>query len=339
MDRFVGMAVFTKVVEGNSFASAARHFGLSPAMVSKHVQALEERLGARLLNRTTRRVSTTEVGQEYYGRSVRILAEVEEADSAASDLQTMPRGLLKVSAPLSFGTRHVTPIIADYLAVHPQVSVDLSLDDRYVDLLEEGFDLAIRVGRLPDSSLIARRLAATPMVICASPLYLERHGAPQTPRDLAGHNCLAYSFSATRGAWHFLDTERSEEVVDVSGRFSANNGEALRVLALKGEGILLAPAFIVDKDIEASHLIALLPGYTTADIPIHAVYPHSRDLSAKVRTFVDFLATRFTCPTKTDRNLRAGDAESRQTKRRPSTSDRKRPIQRPAVSEAETSSS
>ena len=190
MDRFVTMSVFARVVEGSSFASAARHFEMSPAMVSKHIQTLEQQLGVRLLNRTTRRVSTTEAGQEYYERSLRILAEIGEADRAASDLQVTPRGRLKVSAPVTFGTRYVAPAVSEYLAAYPDVSVDLALDDRPLDLVADGFDLAIRFGELADSSLIARRLGSAHMVLCASPTYIMRHGAPASLDELGRSNCL-----------------------------------------------------------------------------------------------------------------------------------------------------
>lgn len=195
MDRFNGMAVFVKVVEASSFAAAARHFGMSPAMVSKHVQTLEERLGVRLLNRTTRRVSATEVGQNYYEHCVRILSDIEEAERAAGDLQTAPRGLLRVSASVSFGMRHLAPAIADYLATYPEVSIELSLDDPYVDLLEERFDVAIRLGRLADSSLIARKLGSVETILCASPAYL---GGTALRKYRAISPSIIVSFTLTR---------------------------------------------------------------------------------------------------------------------------------------------
>ena len=293
MDRYASMAIFAKVVEGSSFAGAARHFRISPAVVSKNVQAIEQRLGVRLLNRTTRRVTPTEVGLTYYRNCLRILADVDETERAASDLNATARGLLKVTAPYTFGTAHIAPAIADYLATHPDVSVELALNDRFVDLLEEGFDLAIRVGDLPDSTLIARRLIETSTVLCASPLYLERYGEPRTLDDLAKHNCLIYPLSGLRGEWRFLDPDGREEVVQVSGRFIANNGDALRVLALRGEGIVRLPMFILEQDLAAGRLVRLLPLYEAKKFPVHAVYPPGQFLSAKVRTFVDFIAARF----------------------------------------------
>lgn len=293
MDRYSGMTVFVKVAETNSFAATARHLGMSPAMVSRHIQLLEERLGARLLNRTTRRVSLTEVGQIYHERCLRILSELEAADRAASELQSVPRGRLRVTAPMTFGTRHLAPIVAAYLRLYPEVEIDLSLDDRYVDLLEEGFDLAIRVGTLADSSLIARRLTMAEMVLCASPEYLEREGAPLTPRDLERHNCLLYAYSRSRNEWHFTGPDGTEETIPVGGRFVANNGDALRIVAREAIGIILAPLSVVKEELRTGHLVRLLPEYRTAAFPVHAVYPHSRFLSAKARTFIDFLVSSF----------------------------------------------
>jgi DNA-binding transcriptional LysR family regulator len=290
LDRITGMAVFAKVVESASFAAAARHFDMSPAMVSKHVSTLEGRLGVRLLNRTTRRVSATEVGQDYYERCLRILSDLEDADRAAGNLQTAPRGLLRVTTSVSFGARQLAPLVAEYLAAYPDVSIELSLHDHYVDLLKERVDLAIRLGTLSDSSLIARKLCAVEMVLCASPGYLKANGTPQKPRDLVKHNCLPHATSRT---WTFSDRTGKEEVVRVSGRLSANGGDALLALAVKDSGIALAPDYLVGDDLTAGRLVRLLPDYTTRDTPVYAVYPHSQYLSAKTRTFIDFLASRF----------------------------------------------
>jgi DNA-binding transcriptional LysR family regulator len=286
------MAVFAKVVESASFAAAARHFDMSPAMVSKHVSTLEDRLGVRLLNRTTRHVSATEVGQDYYERCLRILSELEDADRAAGDLQTAPRGLLRVTTSVSFGSRQLAPAIADYLVAYPDVSIDLRLHDNYVDLLEERIDLAIRLGQLSDSSLIARKLCAVEMIPCASPGYLAAHGTPQKPRDLIKHNCLIYTHAAPR-AWTFVDRNGKEEGVRVSGRVSGNGGDALLALAVRDTGIALGPDYLVGDDLTAGRLIRLLPDYTTQDTPVYAVYPHGQYLSPKTRTFIDFLASRF----------------------------------------------
>lgn len=295
------MSVFAKVVESASFAAAARHFDMSPAMVSKHVRTLEDRLGVRLLNRTTRRVSATEVGQNYYERCLRILGELEDAERAAGDLQTAPRGLLRVTTSVSFGARQLAPAIADYLVAYPDVSIDLSLHDNYVDLVEERIDLAIRLGQLADSSLIARKLYAVEMVLCASPGYLAANGTPQKPRDLVKHNCLIYTYAAPR-TWTFTDAGGKAEVIRISGRLLANSGDALLALALKDTGLLLAPDYLVADELRAGRLIRLLPEYKTQETPVYAVYPHSHYLSAKTRTFIDFLAARFAHPPQSKQN-------------------------------------
>jgi DNA-binding transcriptional LysR family regulator len=287
------MAVFAKVVDAGSFAAAARHFGMSPAMVTAHVQTLEKRLGVRLLNRTTRRVSMTEVGQNFYERCLRILSELEEAEGAAGELQSTPRGLLRVTAPVSFGTRQLAPAIADYLVSYPNVSIDLSLDDPYLDLLEKRFDLAIRLGHLADSSLIARKLCTLATILFASPGYLEKNGVPRAPRDLIGHNCLVYTYATPQSVWTFVDQNGKEDAVRISGRFLADSGDALLALVLRDGGIALAPDYLVEDDLKAGRLVRLLPEYATLETAVHAVYPHSRHLSAKTRTFIDFLASRF----------------------------------------------
>jgi DNA-binding transcriptional LysR family regulator len=290
------MAVFAKVVDTASFAEAARHFGMSPAMVSKHVRTLEERLGVRLLNRTTRRVGATEVGQNYYERCLRILSELDDAERAAGDAQAAPCGLLRVTAPVSFSFRHLAPAIAEYLGAYPEVSIDLNLNDHYVDLVAERFDVAIRVGHLADSSLMSRKLCSVAMMVCASPAYLEKNGAPREPGDLTKHNCLIYTYATQQTAWRFADRNGEEYVVRVNGRFLANNGDALRAVAVKDAGLVFAPDFIVEDDLQAGRLVRLLPEFATGETPVHAVYPHSKFLSAKTRTFIDFLAARCSHP-------------------------------------------
>jgi len=286
------MTVFTKVVESTSFAAAARHFDMSPAMVSKHVRTLEERLGVRLLNRTTRHVSATEVGQNYYERCLRILSELEDAERAAGDLQVAPRGLLRVTTSVSFGAHQLAPAIADYLIAYPDVSVDLLLQHNYIDLVEERIDLAIRLGQLSDSSLIAKKLYAIGTVLCASPGYLAENGTPQQPRDLVEHNCLIYTYAAGR-TWTFTDPNGNAEVIRISGNLLANSGDALLAFALKDTGIVLAPDYLVADELVAGRLIRLSPEYKTQETPVYAVYPNGHFLSAKTRTFIDFLAARF----------------------------------------------
>jgi DNA-binding transcriptional LysR family regulator len=314
VDRVTSLSVFAKVVELSSFAAASRHFGLSPAMVSKHIQALEERLGARLLNRTTRRVSPTEAGRAFYERATRILADLDEAEQAASALQATPRGLLRLNGPLSFGVRHLAPAIADYLAASPEAEIDVTLSDRVVDLVDEGFDLAIRIARLADSSLIARRIAPCRIVACAAPSYLKMHGAPRRPADLAAHNCLGYSYAALRNEWRFAGPDGVESV-RVAGRLNANNGDVLRLAALRGAGIVIQPSFLVGDDLASGALVPILPGYVPDELVIQAVYPHSRHLSVKVRSFVDFLIARFGHEPEWDR-WRTPEGNMKQTRRR-----------------------
>ncbi|RJS25822.1 LysR family transcriptional regulator [Corallococcus sp. H22C18031201] len=293
MDRMTSMAVFTKVVASGSLSQAARELGLSPAGVSHHLTTLEDWLGARLLHRTTRKLSLTEVGAGFHARCLRILEDVEDARGAAGAQQAVPRGRLKVNAPISFGTRHLSQAISDYLLAYPEVGVDITLNDRKVDLVEEGIDVAVRIGALPDSSLVARRLAPSRSILCAAPDYVARAGAPRTPADLVHHECLEYAYRATPGEWRFRGADGQESVVRVSGRLTASNGELLRVALLKGLGVSLTPSFLIGEDVAAGRLVRLLPEYAPPEVGIHAVYPRGRHLSAKVRSFIDFLVDRF----------------------------------------------
>jgi DNA-binding transcriptional LysR family regulator len=291
MDRVAGMGVFTKVVATGSFSEAARELRVSQASVTKQVKELEGWLGARLLNRTTRRLSLTEVGAGFYERSARILEAVEEARSAAGALQTVPRGRLRINAPVSFGLLHLAPAVTEFLNIYPEVSIEMLVNDRVMDLLEGEFDLGVRIGRLGDSSLIARRIAPVRLVVCAE--YLARHGVPQTPEDLASHNCLEYTYFESRGEWHLQDPTGAEIVVPVSGRYLANNADVLRSTALAGGGIILVPTFLIGDDLRAGRLVRLLSNYPPPAQALHALYPPGRHLSAKVRTFLDFLVARF----------------------------------------------
>jgi len=293
MDRVAGMAVFTKVVATGSFSAAARELRVSQASVTKQIKELEGWLGARLLNRTTRRLSLTEIGAGFYERSTRILEAVAEARSAAGALQTAPRGRLRINAPVSFGLLHLAPAVTEFLNVYPDVSIEMLVNDRVVDLLEGEFDVGVRIGRLGDSSLIARRIAPVRLVVCAAPEYLARHGVPQTPEDLASHNCLEYTYFESRGEWHLRDPTGADIVVPVSGRYLANNADVLRSTALAGGGIILVPTFLIGDDLRAGRLVRLLSNYPPPEQALHALYPPGRHLSAKVRTFVDFLVVRF----------------------------------------------
>ena len=288
MDNFTAMAVFTRVVEANSFTEAARRLGMSKAAVSKQVSKLEERLGARLLNRTTRRLSLTEVGAAFYERSARIVAEVEEAELTVSRLNATPRGTLKIDVPVNFGMQYLAPLLPPFMQQHPELRVDMAFNDRFVDLIEEGCDLAVRIGQLSDSSLVARKLAETKSVICAAPSYWQRRGRPQDPSDLAEHDCFAYSYLATGSEWP-LRGPGGEVAVRVSGSLTANNGDVLRQAAVGGLGVVAMPVFIVCDDLRAGRLEPVLRDWEPPTRGIYAVYPHNRHLSAKVRAFIDHL--------------------------------------------------
>lgn len=287
-----GLSVFVAAVEEGSLAAAARRFGLSPAMAGKHLSAVESNLGARLLQRTTRKLHLTEVGQSYYRRCKRILEELDEANREASDVQGTARGVLKVAAPVTFGAMHLGDVIARYLEAHPKVSVELLLNDQFVDLLDVGADLAVRIGRLPDSDLIARRLSPCRMVACASPKYVRDHGAPQTPGDLERHSLLAFSGAAS-STLSFADTEGRAHIVDAPSRLLANNMQILLNAALAGVGVAYGPTFVFGEYLERGELVALLPDYRTLELAIHAVYPSSRHVTLKARRFIECLIDAF----------------------------------------------
>jgi len=292
MEPLSALSAFVRIAETGSVSQAARDLGLSKSAASKKLAALEDRLGARLVNRTTRRLSLTEVGAAFLERAQRVLAELEEAEQAVGRLSAEPRGTLRVSAPMSFGVLHVAPALGGFMTRYPDIAVALDLNDRRVDVVEEGYDVAIRVADLPDSSLVARRLAPARRVVCASPAYWRRRGVPAHPRDLAGHECLIYTYLPAPNEWRFRDAG-SPLTVRVDGRLKANNGDALREAAMAGLGVCLAPTFIVGPDLRAGRLAVALEAFEDPAPAIHAVYPHRRHLSAKVRAFVDFLAERF----------------------------------------------
>ena len=292
MDRLVSMQVFVRVVEKGSFSAAAEDFRISATMVGKHIAALEERLGARLLNRTTRRQSLTEVGRIYYQRCKQALAEVEAADACANELQATPRGLLRMNAPVSFGANALIAAIDDYLAQYPDVQIELTLNDRIVNLVEEGYELAVRIGSLPDSSLIARPLRPYRMVVCAAPAYLEAHGLVQTPEQLGTHNCLGFIYSIAQTHWRFTDGESTREV-EIKGNLRVNNGQALRTAALRGMGIIMQPEVLLADDIAAGRLVRILPEHELPSYPMHLVYPSHRNMTPKLKSFVEFVVARF----------------------------------------------
>lgn len=294
MDNLTDIAIFVKVVESGSFSAAADKLDLSRAAASKSVSRLEERLGARLLNRSTRRLSLTEAGTALYGRSRDALAALQEAELAVDRLQSVPRGTLRVSGPVYFGVHHLTPVLAEFLERYPDVDADVQLDDRLVNIVEEGFDVAIRVTELKDSSLVSRRLAPCRSVVCASPEYWERRGKPLHPEDLAAHNCFVYSNLSSPNVWRFIDADDRETAVHVRGNLRFNNTEMARTAALRGMGVIRLPTFYVGDDLREGRLAPVLPDYRVAfQASIYAVYAARDHLPPKVRAFIDFLAERF----------------------------------------------
>lgn len=293
MDRLTAMQVFTQVVESGSFARAAERLGMSTSACSRHVSELETHLGTRLLNRTTRKLSLTESGQSFHERSVQLLSDLEEAEQLAAQSASAPRGTLKLTCSLNFGVRHLAPAMADFLARHELVKFDISVSDRIVDLVEDGYDMAVRIGNVGSTNLVARKLGQMRTLLCASPAYIAGHGMPRTPTDLLRHNCFTYANVPHPGQWRFSSRKGGEEVVQVSGNVHANNGDMLCALAVRGAGIVNEPDFIVGPEVKAGRLVPLLPGYQGNTADIWAVYPSRRHLSAKVRAFVDFLAERF----------------------------------------------
>jgi DNA-binding transcriptional LysR family regulator len=292
MDPLDGIAAFVSVIDAGSFSAAARRLKLSKSAVSAHLQRLEQRLGVRLLNRTTRRLAVTEAGAAYYRHCARILAEAEAAEQAASALQREPRGTLRISAPDSFGWMHVAPAIPDFLARYPELALDIALSPKPVNLVDEGIDLAIRIGVIEDPSLVVRRLAPSRFVLCAAPAYLDRAGTPREPRDLASHQCLCVSLVSWGNAWRLIGA-KGEERVAVSGVLRSNNAEMLRSAALDRLGIALLPSWAVGDELASGRLKRVLPDWEPPASSIHAVYPGNRLLTAKVRAFVDHLARRF----------------------------------------------
>jgi len=296
MDRFQGIQAFVAVVEAGSFARAAERLDRSVSAVSRDVAELEHHLDARLLNRTTRRLSLTETGRAFHERAVQLLADLEEAEQSASQGGVTPRGTLKLTCPITYGERVLAPVIAAFAARYPEVRVDIDQSDRIVDIVDEGFDLAIRIGAIRSQLLVARRIGTTAIVCCASPAYLARHGTPRVPEDLAKHACLTYEFAPTRNQWRFLAPDGSERVVRIGGPMHANNGRMLAALAAEGAGIVNETDFNAAPELESGRLVPILAGWSQPSIPIHAAYPSRRHLSAKVRAFVDHLAAALAAP-------------------------------------------
>jgi DNA-binding transcriptional LysR family regulator len=294
MDRFENARVFTTVIEAGGFTAAAERLGLSRAATSKHVQQLEERLGARLLDRTTRRVSVTDAGRRFYEQCRRILAELDEAERSASELHNEPRGELRVIAPTNFGLTDIGTAITDLIAEYPKLRVNLSMNDHVTDPIEAGYDIAISVGmpRGTSSSLVVRKLNTARRVLCASPDYLKRRGMPQKPEDLTTHDCLSYSYVDVPDEWHLIGAD-GERVVKVSGPIVTSHRHVLRTAAVRGFGIAYGPIDFFREDLDSATLLQVLPHYQLPDATIYAVYPAGRQLSAKVKVFNDFMARHF----------------------------------------------
>ena len=288
MDRLTSLTAFVRVVDSGGFSAAGRRLNMSTTMVSNHVQSLEDRLGARLLQRTTRKVSLTEVGKAYYDRAVQILADIEQADDIAGAQQSTPRGTLRIYTATHI-VQYVSPVVAEFLAAYPEVKVDLAMGERAIDMIDEGFDVAIRMTPPPDSSLIVRSLATWRHVLCCSHGYLEKHGRPQALAELADHNCIRH-VNYPYDEWRFVDRKGEPASVRVSGNLTSNSGETLRMVAQQDGGIFLAAGFLVHDDLESGRLVRLLPEYRPVEFSMNAVYPHRHHLSAKVRIFIDMLA-------------------------------------------------
>jgi len=295
MDKAQEMASFVAVVDAGSFVGAAEALGLSKAAVSRHVGELEKRLGVRLLQRTTRRLSLTAEGQQFQLRCRDLLAAIDEAESELSSRSGETRGQLRINVPLTFGVLHLAPLWGRFAQAHPLVGLDITLGDRMVDLVDEGYDLAVRISTLPSSNLVSRRLATTRMVLCASPGYLAEHGTPVHPHELATHRTISYSYWATRDAWQFEGPD-GPVTVRIRPVLHANNGDTCRAAALDHQGVILQPDFIVGDDLRSGALVELMPEYRSIELGIHVVYPTRKQLPLRVRRMVDFLVEAFAHP-------------------------------------------
>ncbi len=288
MNKFQEMSVFAAVVDAGSFVRAAESLEMSKPAVSRHVAELEARLGVRLLHRTTRRLSLTAEGEVFYARCRELLGELDEAEAEITSRTGKAVGQLKVSAPVSFGLLHLAPLWAGFLSRHPDVTLDLTLSDRMVDLIEEGFDVAVRIGRLTSSSLVSRQLSATRLVLCASPRYLKTHGAPRHPRELAQHTVLAYSLLTSGEAWEF-DGPDGHVTVRVEPRLRTNSGDTCRAVALQHLGIIIQPSFLVAEELRSGALVEVMPRWRSLEFGIYAVYPTRKHVPPKVRLLIDYL--------------------------------------------------
>jgi DNA-binding transcriptional LysR family regulator len=293
MDRFENMATFIRVVEASGISAAADRLGVAKSAVSRRLKELEGHLGVELFHRTTRKMNLTDTGRAFYHQSVRILEDVVEAEHATSQAHGTLKGSLKIALPSTFGLMHMGPAINEFIREHPQIEFDLDFNDREVDLIQEGFDLAIRIANLPDSSLIARRFAPIQFVMCASPAYLEQRGVPQSPDELSEHQCLVYSLLRDFDYWSLYDNDGKEIRTKIHPTLKASTGEFLKDAAVEGLGIILVPSFIAYKEVESGALVQLLEEYKLLQLDAYAIYPQTRHLSQRVRAFVDFLVKRF----------------------------------------------
>ncbi|MBF6618156.1 LysR family transcriptional regulator [Pollutimonas thiosulfatoxidans] len=292
MDRFLEMQTFNAVVEAGSFVAAAEALNVSKAAASRHIVELETRLGVRLLHRTTRRLSLTEEGKVFYARSKELLEELDDAEAEVTAHTDTARGVLRINAPFTFGILHLAPLWGEFRALHPRVTLEITLADRVIDLVEEGFDVAIRIATLETSTLVSRRLATTRMVLCASPQYLQQRGTPVHPEELSDHEVIGYSYWSTRDEWRF-DGPSGPVSVRTRPRIYSNNGETCLAAALAHQGVILQPSFLVEADLARGKLVELMPEYKSITLGIYAVYPTRKHVSHKVRALVDFLAERF----------------------------------------------
>jgi len=291
MDRIASMTAFVKVADSSGFSAAARQLNISTSMVTTHVSALEDRLGVRLLNRTTRKVSLTEVGQAYYDRCVHILSDIDEADQIAEAQQLKPRGVLRLNVASAIPSI-LGPSVAEYVALYPDVAVRITATSRMVDLVEEGFDMAIRIVPVPDSALIVRHLASYRFVVCGAPSYFARHGEPRDPSELIHHNCMMFSEPPWANEWHFGGSGGDRSIA-LSGNLQTNSVETLRIAAVHGQGLIYAPTFMVADELKSGRLIPILTKFPSAGLSVDAIYPHRRYLSPKVRSFIDLVAKNF----------------------------------------------
>lgn len=293
MDKLESIYAFTQVVQEGSFAAAARKMNVGRSAVNKMVIALENQLKVQLLHRSTRKVTPTATGMAFYEKSVQILADLEEAELSVSQLQAEPKGLLRINAPMTFGTLYLAPLVAEFMALYPQVQIQLTLEDRFVDTIAEGYDLLIRIAQpVASASLISHPLMQTKLLLCASPAYLAQWGTPQTPEDLSHHNCLLYGYYSEGSQWHLLGPGE-EKTVSVTGSFCSNNGEALAIAAVQGLGISLLPQFIIEPYLHTQKLQIVLPNYCLRELSIRIIYPVNRHLSTKVKLFTEFLKNHY----------------------------------------------